>query len=286
MTPGLTTQIRWAARTLAFLLWIGRARPAVFLHYITDSVRFSRVKRGTPAVAANHVAEVRAEFEERASQGEFKEPWFDGNVVPWCVTFSRVFHHADPVEILEIGSWEGRSTLFFLTYFPQAHLTAVDTWVGGYEYQYNATGNLGDLEARFDKNLASCASRLTKRKGSSLSVLPKLLDEEREFDMIYVDGSHLADDVLTDGINAWRLLKRGGVMIFDDVLAPFYPRARANPVWAINLFLKYYKGDYKILSAASNQIILQKEVTFTDEVDSELADLAAALFDERQRSMN
>ena len=66
----------------------------------------------------------------------------------------------------------------------------------------------------------------------------------QKFDVIYVDGSHFADDVLTDGINAWRLLKQGGIMIFDDLLWACYPRARANPAWAINLFLKYHKGEY------------------------------------------
>ena len=67
-------------------------------------------------------------------------------------------------------------------------------------------------------------------------MLPQLLDEDQKFDVIYVDGSHFADDVLTDGINAWRLLKQGGIMIFDDLLWACYPRARANPAWAINRF--------------------------------------------------
>jgi predicted O-methyltransferase YrrM len=77
----------------------------------------------------------------------------------------------------------------------------------------------------------------------------------RTFDEIYVDGSHVADDVLTDGIIAWRLLKQGGVLIFDDFLWPCYLRARANPAWAINLFLKYHAGEYNILNAY-DQIIL------------------------------
>jgi precorrin-6B methylase 2 len=44
-------------------------------------------------------------------------------------------------------------------------------------------------------------------------MLPQLLDEQQKFDVIYVDGSHVADDVLTDGITAWRLLKQGEVLI-------------------------------------------------------------------------
>ncbi|ORV16689.1 class I SAM-dependent methyltransferase [Mycobacterium celatum] len=215
---------------------------------------------------------MRAAFEEHAAQGQFKERWFDMSdviVIQWCAVFSGIFDRAAPVSILEIGSWEGRSSLFLLTYFTRGRLTAVDTWAGIDYYLYNATPDGRDLEARFDGNLAPCATRLIKRKGSSLHVLPQLLDEQQEFDLIYVDGSHFADDVLMDGITAWRLLKQGGVMIFDDFLWPCYPRARANPWWAIDQFLTYHAGEYKVL-AAYDQIILQKKTRFTDRVTADL----------------
>jgi hypothetical protein len=60
-------------------------------------------------------------------------------------------------------------------------------------------------------------------------LLPQLLEEKQEFDVIYVDGSHFADDVLTDGITAWRLLKKDGVLIFEDLTWRYYPRAQENP---------------------------------------------------------
>lgn len=96
-----------------------------------------------------------------------------------------------------------------------------------------------------------------------------MLDEGQQFDLIYVDGSHFADDVLTDGITAWRLLKDGGVLIFDDFLWPCYVRARANPHWPISVFLKYHAGEYKVLNAHS-QLIMQKKRSFTDHVTAEL----------------
>jgi predicted O-methyltransferase YrrM len=245
----------------------------VLWRYLKDNRRYRLLKLGVPSSAAKHVADIRAEFEAHAAQGQFKELFFDTydiNIVLWCDTFSRIFNRTDPLRILEIGSWEGRSTLFLLTYFTQGHLTAVDTWGGSDEHQYNAMQDLRDLEVRFDANLAPCVARLTKRKGSSLHVLPQLVDEQQEFDVIYVDGSHFADDVLADGIAAWRLLKQGGILIFDDLLWCGYPRARANPAWAIKLFLKYHKGEYRILNVYS-QIILQKKITFTDDVTNDVA---------------
>ena len=260
---GFTTKdsIPWPIRFLALLLRVGKDNPAVLWAYLTGSVRYLLVKFGVLSGAAKHVASVSAEFEAQSAHAEFEERWFDGNIVPWCLMFPRVFDRADPVRILEIGSWEGRSTLFLLTYFGRGHLTAVDTWAGSDEYHHSSR----DLEARFDGNVAPCVTRLTKRKGSSLDVLPRLLDEQQKFDLIYVDGSHLADDVLTDGITAWRMLNLGGVMIFDDFLWPCYTRARANPWWAINMFLKYHKGEFNVLNA-EYQLVLQKKIEFADRV--------------------
>jgi predicted O-methyltransferase YrrM len=268
----IVSQIRWATRSLALLLWVGSGHPSVLWHFLIDSLRYLLIKLRILSGAAKHVAEIREAFEAHAAQGQFKAIFFDvddWNIVQWCVTFSRIFNRADPVRILEIGSWEGRSTLFFLTYFTQGHLTAVDPWADRVDHHYKATRESREREARFDGNLAPCAARLTKRKGSSLHVLPQLLDEQQKFDVVYVDGSHFADDVLTDGINAWRLLKQGGILIFDDLLWACYTRARANPAWAINLFMKYHKGEYNLLNA-SYQIILQKKSEFTDHESTDL----------------
>lgn len=264
--PSILTKIRWSSRSLAFLLRIGAEHPSVLWNFFTDNLLYLLVKLGVISGAAKHVAEVRAAFEANASKGRFQEIWFDAtdaNILLWSVTFSKTFDREDPVRILEIGSWEGRSTLFLLTYFNHGYLTAVDTWAGSEEHEYNATPDLRDLEDRFDGNLVAFADRLTKRKGSSLHVLPQLLDEQQRFDVIYVDGSHIADDVLRDSIAAWALLKQGGILIFDDFLWMCYPRLRANPGWAINTFLRYRRGEYKVLNA-NYQLILQKKKAFDD----------------------
>ncbi|WP_231989137.1 class I SAM-dependent methyltransferase [Mycobacterium sp. 852002-51613_SCH5001154] len=231
--------------------------PSLLWHYPATYLRHLRTYRRT--------ADVRADYEKYAAEGQFKEHWFDVNIVPWCAALGRVFDRSDDISILEIGSWEGRSALFLLTYFRNATLTAVDTWAASEEYAYTATANLSDLEARFDHNLSACTGRLTKRKGMSLDVLPRLVEEGQLYDLIYVDGSHLADDVLVDAVLTWRLLKPGGVVIFDDFLWEAYPRARANPRHAIVSFLHYHSREYRILGAYY-QIILQKTAGFDDHV--------------------
>ena len=53
------------------------------------------------------------------------------------VDTSWVQQHAgdDRVRVIEIGSWEGRSALFFLNFFPRSRITCIDTFAGSSEHQ-------------------------------------------------------------------------------------------------------------------------------------------------------
>jgi predicted O-methyltransferase YrrM len=50
----------------------------------------------------------------------------------------------------------------------------------------------------------------------SSQALPRLVEAGDRFDFIYVDGSHSYDNVFVDYYYCVRLLKRNGVMLFDD----------------------------------------------------------------------
>lgn len=115
--------------------------------------------------------------------------------------------------VLEIGSWEGMSALFWLNYF-DCHLTCIDTFAGsGDEHAgYDVAGN----EGRFDRNLAPFADRVTKLKGHSTNELGRLGEDKKRFHLIYVDGAHHQDQVRTDTLLGWELLRVGGIIIWDD----------------------------------------------------------------------
>ena len=42
------------------------------------------------------------------------------------------------------------------------------------------------------------------------------LDTDKKFNLIYVDGSHLNDDVYRDALNSYEHLENSGYIIFDD----------------------------------------------------------------------
>jgi predicted O-methyltransferase YrrM len=54
----------------------------------------------------------------------------------------------------------------------------------------------------------------------SFSALPKLIERELKFDLIYIDGSHLFEDVFIDFFYSNKLLNDRGLLIFDDSADP------------------------------------------------------------------
>jgi predicted O-methyltransferase YrrM len=50
-------------------------------------------------------------------------------------------------------------------------------------------------------------------------LLPRLVSDGRAFDFVFIDGAHLFDNVFVDLFYTNRLLKPGGVVVFDDVFA-------------------------------------------------------------------
>lgn len=223
------------------------------------SGRISRAwRRAFPDASRDRrIAEARRAFEVQASGGAFSNMWFDGGIDLWERLLAPMKAQGRPLELLEVGSWEGRSALFLLGYLPDATLTAVDTWEGGDEHREDP--ELALLEQRFDHNLAAFQSRLTKLKGRSSSVLPALAAERKErFDFIYIDGSHFADEVMLDAVLAWQLLRVDGILVFDDYLWRHAPYGwKRNPAAAINLFLRLVGRDCRLLHVG-HQLAVRK----------------------------
>jgi len=61
--------------------------------------------------------------------------------------------------------------------------------------------------------------------------------------MIYIDGSHETPDVFSDAALSYRLLRIGGLMIFDDYIWGGGANADPimNPKMAIDCFLNCYQ---------------------------------------------
>jgi predicted O-methyltransferase YrrM len=136
--------------------------------------------------------------------------WFTGYIPSWEMTFKTF---GNPTNILEIGSFEGRSTCWLLEN-TDAKVTCVDTWEGSDEHDNVMKNGLFD---RFNDNIKPFKDRVKIMRGESGVVL-RTFPCEPTFDFVYIDGSHYSKDVLEDAVLVWRLVKPGGIIIFDDLI--------------------------------------------------------------------
>jgi predicted O-methyltransferase YrrM len=140
-------------------------------------------------------------------------------------------------EILEIGSFIGASAALFLTLLPKARIACVDPFTGDLHGGEVYNGDVATIEARFDATMAPFPGRVEKIVSRSVPALESLKQENRLYDIIYIDGSHVHDDILVDSLLAWPLLKTGGLMMWDDYRGGGTWARRERPRHAIETFL-------------------------------------------------
>jgi predicted O-methyltransferase YrrM len=118
------------------------------------------------------------------------------------------------------------------------------------------------LHTVFLSNLLNTGSieKVNIEVGRSHDILPKLTVEKKLFDIIYIDGSHSAFDVLTDAVMSFYLLKSGGIMIFDDYLWPGSLDISYVPKAGIDAFINIFYSKIDILPNKRNyQIQIKKK---------------------------
>ena len=222
-------------------LWLLRQRAPIRLVWAHAMGRI-RVKKLWEAGKA------AGAYQESLKALDTTSDWFSQRLKHWLACFDDVGLKPDrPLDVLEIGSWEGMSTRFIAEYFTNATITCVDTWGGADEHLVNPDQTaLSEIEQRFDRNLAPFSARLRKCKMTSQAFFASEPNHEA-YDLIYVDGSHYVDDVMMDALCAFASLRVGGLLIFDDYQWNLYRKPMDAPAAAINAFLRLKTGQYRIV---------------------------------------
>ncbi len=111
---------------------------------------------------------------------------------------------------------------------------------------------------RFNSNVrkAGGANRFNVIVGLSQIELRTLPLES--FDVIYVDGDHWAAPVLEDAVLSWRLLKPGGLLIFDDYAWQHDREPPLRPLMALDFFTEVFRPHAEVVHR-DYQLILRKK---------------------------
>lgn len=210
-------------------------------------------KRQAPMIAG----EYSAWFKNK----EFAFDWTSGHFATWSAILNPLkdLH----VKVLEIGSYEGLSALFFLNFLPRSSIVCIDPWdpvtiepavarlVPGDAEQYQFA------EGRFDRNLRPFAERITKIKAFSVSALTDLGVNRRRFDLIYIDGSHRRADAYRDCTLSWPLLDPGGIMLIDDYEFGADLPDELKPKQGVDAFLSNVANEFEEVHRAY-QVVIRK----------------------------
>lgn len=183
---------------------------------------------------------------------EFTNNWFEKTAQGW-----DKFPKAKSV--LEIGSYEGKSSVWIIQNILEAEgsIICIDTWSGGEEHD---DIDFEKVEARFDENVKKAVTedkQVYKIKGTSVNGLSICLVNKRMFDFIYIDGSHIARDVLTDACMAWPMLTRGGIIVFDDYKWGKPRDILHRPKLAIDSFINIFAEELNLITCGT-QIVVRK----------------------------
>jgi hypothetical protein len=135
-------------------------------------------------------------------------PGLFGAIYMWPEELEMLSRYAARAErMLEVGTFCGTAAAYLTRAHPRLRIWTVDKFGPG-----AATG--GGIREIFWKNMAlSRPGSIVPLVGDSHDILSAL---DEQFDLALIDADHSYEACLADGRSAWRLLRRGGALLFHD----------------------------------------------------------------------
>lgn len=178
--------------------------------------------------------------------------------------FEKFVPHTE-IRAIQIGAYAGDFSKWLLENRSVTRLDDVDTWKGSddegglvenwkqvfdyYSFQTRGFGNVNFFKSTSDDFFRS-------------------ISKTRTYNFAYIDGSHLARQVLMDGLNAYEHLELNGIMVFDDYQWKNNVDPYKNPMPGIEAFLKFHEGNLEVIMK-EYQVWIKKVATFEVERSGE-----------------
>lgn len=178
---------------------------------------------------------------------KFSQDWFSHNIPAFQHCMSLL---PNKQEFLEVGCFEGRATCWMLqnALDKDGRITCIDTFEGGEEHVKHGVDFTG-LRRQFEDNIQEAKGENQHVKvihDDSYNGLAECIRMGKEYDFIYIDGSHQAKDVLTDACMAFNMLRKGGIMLFDDYLWDDMTGVLHRPKIAVDSFVNIFADQCKV----------------------------------------
>ncbi len=147
----------------------------------------------------------------------FGMDWFYKSEIYQNVKY--LLDHKNKLEILEIGSFEGLSTTYFIDNFlskPNSKITVVDPFLLHSENDHITI--LDKIQIRnFFFNISKSAYP-NKVQYLGLTSDQFFDFNKNKYNFIYIDGMHTKEQIPKDIINSWESLSKDGIIWMDDYL--------------------------------------------------------------------
>ena len=149
-----------------------------------------------------------------------------------------------PNNILEIGCFEGLSSVFFSDNFiehPDSSLTCVDPFLN-IDTNDHSPFLQNNEEKNFDYNMSVCKN-LDKIKICKNTSDDFFENNNKTYNFIYIDGCHEPDFIRRDMENSFSVLEKNGIMWMDDYGGGDGIQIKNT----MDSFLEKYKDQYDLI---------------------------------------
>ena len=216
-----------------------------FVHYYKSKILKKKCKK--------NYKDQKIKFEYDIKEKNFSNKWFLNNFD--IFNFFLPKEKNSKFDYLEVGCFEGLSSFFVLSEYKAVNAILLDIWDMPNPNSKTLSHNFNSIEKAFDNNLSGF--NFTKIKDDSVVAMRKLFKQNKSFDFIYIDGSHNGEDILSDAIEAFKILKKEGLIFFDDFLQHDKNRALQS-YEGIEKFLTLYSSYIKIEYFQNNLVVRKK----------------------------
>ena len=149
----------------------------------------------------------------------YGKDWFYGSELKKNINTYLQDQSIEPIQILEIGSFEGLSSTFLIDNFlrnPHSRITCIDPFML-YEKNDHISLIANKQVENFFYNISqSSYPEKVRYLGITSDEFFKFNDTK--YDFIYIDGMHTHEQIPKDILNSWNSLLINGVIWMDDYL--------------------------------------------------------------------